>query len=107
LTPAFANQETKTTKTKTPSYVVNWFGLLISGKSLADDWLCKQRLRGSHNEQSVGLSVCWRHVGVVVLPLNSQAIVTLAMCCWMMDVLHALLEEWGEWVCINHKLQTI
>jgi hypothetical protein len=64
-------------------------------------------LRGSHNEQSVGLSVCWRHVGVVLLPLNSQAIVTLVMCCWMYP-LHALLdllsqllfgEEWA--VCIN------
>ena len=34
LTPAFANRA-NTTKTQIPSYVANWFGLLISGKPLA------------------------------------------------------------------------
>ena len=85
MTPAFANQGTKTTKTQIPSYVVNWSGLLYQWKGVGR--LALERLRGSHNEQSVGLRtsqcVCWRHVGVVVLPLNSQAIVTLVMCCWM------------------------
>jgi hypothetical protein len=70
------NQNNKNRNTQLRSKLV-WF---------IDQWkvvggLALERLRGSHNEQSVG--PCWRHVGVVVLPLNSQAIVTLVMCCWM------------------------
>jgi len=73
------NQNNKNTNTQLRSKLV-WF--IDQWKGV--DWATGlARFRGSHNEQSVGLSVCWRHVGVVVLPLNSQAIVTLVMCCWM------------------------
>ena len=79
MTPAFANQGTKITKTEKPSYVVNWFGLLISGKALtgpqvwssrAQCLLAPRRCGGAASELAGH-----RDVGHVLL-----------------DVLHALLD---------------